>query len=66
MEIQIFMLIILFPLLLSSFDTVGVLNELYHRYMAQILPIRRKTLSNQSINKCTVYIDAQDERMKFL
>ena len=52
MEIQIFMLV--FPLVLSSFNSVGVpnvLNLLCRRYMAEILPIRRKTLSNQSVNQ---------------
>ena len=28
-----------------------VIEQLFRRYMAEILPIRRKTLSNQSINQ---------------
>ena len=31
-------------------------NGDYRRYMAEILPIRRKTLSNQSVNLLTISI----------
>ena len=33
----------------------GILTSIYRRYMAEILPIRRKTLSNQSIDQSQVY-----------
>ena len=35
-----------------------------HRYMAEILPLRRKTLSNQSINVCS--IDEKEPKIRHI
>ena len=41
---------------ISKFQNWSILTNSRRRYMAEILPIRHKTLSNQSFNQLT-YID---------
>ena len=53
----------MFTICTSKFQNWWVLTNFRRSYMAEILPIRRKTLSNQSINQSQyVYVHSQCTR----